>query len=115
MAVTGFHALIYTTEAEAVRAVFRDVFGWNYVDAGEGWLIFALPPGELAAHPADQPKHEVCLMCDDLETTIADLSSKGIQFDGEPRDAGFGVTITMRLPGAADVLLYEPRHPTAID
>jgi hypothetical protein len=112
--VTGFHALVYTSEPEAVRAVFRDVFGWKHVDAGDGWLIFALPPGELAAHPAEQPSHELCLMCDDLESTVADLQAKGIEFDGEPKDEGFGNTITMRLPGGADLLLYQPRHPTAI-
>ena len=114
MAVTGFHALIYTSEAEAVRALFRDAFGWRHVDAGDGWLIFALPPGELAAHPADAPKHELSLMCDDLETTVAELRELGIEFDGEPQDEGFGITITMRLPGGAELLLSEPRHPTAI-
>ncbi len=114
MGVTGFHALVYTSEPEAVRAVFRDVFGWKHVDAGDGWLIFALPPGELAAHPAEQPSHELCLMCDDLDSTVAELRAKGIEFDGEPKDEGFGITITMQLPGGAELLLYEPRHPTAI-
>jgi catechol 2,3-dioxygenase-like lactoylglutathione lyase family enzyme len=112
--VIGFHALVYTSEAEALRAVFRDVFGWKHVDAGDGWLIFALPPGEVAAHPADQPKHELCLMCDDLEATIAELRPKGIEFAGEPQDEGFGITVTMLLPGGAELLLYEPRHPTAL-
>jgi hypothetical protein len=112
--VTGFHALVYTSEPEAVRAVFRDVFGWKHVDAGDGWLIFALPPGELAAHPAEEPRHELCLMCDDLDSTIAELRAKGIEFRGEPQDEGFGITITMRLPGGAELLLYEPRHATAI-
>jgi catechol 2,3-dioxygenase-like lactoylglutathione lyase family enzyme len=112
--VTGIHALVYTSEPEAVRAVFRDVFGWKHVDAGDGWLIFALPPGELAAHPAEQPSHELCLMCDDLESTVAELQAKGIEFEGEPKDEDFGITMTMRLPGGADLLLYEPRHPTAI-
>jgi catechol 2,3-dioxygenase-like lactoylglutathione lyase family enzyme len=114
MAVTGFHALIYTSDADAVRSLFRDVFGWKHVDAGDGWLIFALPPGELAAHPADEAKHELCLMCDDLEATVAELRAKGVEFDGEPEDEGFGITITMRIPGGAGLLLYEPRHPTAI-
>jgi catechol 2,3-dioxygenase-like lactoylglutathione lyase family enzyme len=112
--VTGFHALIYTADAEAVRSIFRDVFGWKHVDAGDGWLIFALPPGELAAHPAEQPRHELCLMCDNLESTVAELNAKGIEFDGGPEDQGFGTTITMRLPGGAELLLYEPRHPTAV-
>jgi catechol 2,3-dioxygenase-like lactoylglutathione lyase family enzyme len=114
VAVTGFHALVYTSDPEAVRSIFRDVFGWRHVDAGDGWLIFALPPGELAAHPAEQPSHELCLMCDDLEATIAELRAKGIEFGGEPQDEGFGITVKMLLPGGAELLLYEPRHPTAI-
>jgi predicted enzyme related to lactoylglutathione lyase len=114
MAITGVHALVYTSEPDAVRAIFRDVFGWSHVDAGEGWLIFALPDAELAVHPAERPKHEICLMCDDLEATMAELRAKGIEFGGEPQDEGFGTTATMRLPGGAEVLVYEPRHETAI-
>jgi catechol 2,3-dioxygenase-like lactoylglutathione lyase family enzyme len=114
VAITGVHALVYTSEPDAARAVFRDVFGWNHVDAGDGWLIFALPPAELAVHPSEQTKHEVCLMCDDLEATMAELRAKGVEFGGEPMDEGFGITVTMRLPGGAELLLYEPRHPTAI-
>ena len=114
MAITGVHALIYTSEPEAVRAVFRDAFGWKNVDAGGGWLIFAAPPAELAIHPSEQPKHEVTLMCDDLEATMAQLRAKGIEFAGEPKDEGFGTTVTMRLPGGTELLLYEPRHTTAI-
>jgi catechol 2,3-dioxygenase-like lactoylglutathione lyase family enzyme len=114
MAITGVHGLIYTSDPDAVRAVFRDVFGWDHVDAGDGWLIFALPPAELGVHPGEQPKHEVSLMCDDLEATMAELRAKGIEFAGEPQDQGFGITVTMRLPGSAEMLLYEPRHPTAI-
>jgi catechol 2,3-dioxygenase-like lactoylglutathione lyase family enzyme len=114
VAITGVHALVYTSEPDAARAVFRDVFGWNHVDAGDGWLIFALPPAELAVHPSEQTKHEVCLMCDDLEATMAELRAKGVEFGGEPMDEGFGITVTMRLPGGAELLLYEARHPTAI-
>ncbi len=115
MGITGVHALIYTCEPEAVRAVFRDVFGWDHVDAGEGWLIFALPPAELGVHPADDVvRQDVSLMCDDIRATMAELQAKGIQFEGEPADEGFGTCVTMRLPGGVDMLLYEPRHPTAI-
>jgi predicted enzyme related to lactoylglutathione lyase len=115
MAITGFHGLIYTSEPEAVRGIFRDVFGWEHVDAGDGWLIFKLPPAELGVHPA-KPGHarEFSLMCDDLEATMAELGAKGIEFAGEPEDAGYGVVVTMLLPGGAEVPLYEPRHPTAI-
>jgi catechol 2,3-dioxygenase-like lactoylglutathione lyase family enzyme len=113
MAVTGFHALIYTSEPEAVRAIFRDVFGFHHVDAGDGWLIFRLPPAELGIHPAERPKHEILLMCDDLEATMAELRARGIEFVGEPQDEGYGITTVMRLPGGAGMQLYEPRHPTA--
>lgn len=114
MAITGAHVLIYTPEAEAVRAVFGDVFGWKSVDAGDGWMIYALPPAEIAAHPSDHPSHELTLMCDDLAATVADLKAKGVEAKGEPEDQGFGITITLVLPGGVEVMLYEPRHPTAI-
>jgi len=114
MAITGTHALLYTPEPEALRACLRDVFGWNHVDAHDGWLIFALPPAELGVHPADKPAHELSFMCDDIEATMAELQAKGIRFKGEPENQGFGIVATMVLPGDVDVLLYQPRHPTAI-
>src|SRR5205807_587298 len=97
-----------------LRAVLNDVMGWDSVDAGHGWLIFALPPAELGVHPADQPSHQLTLMCDDIGATVADLRARGIQFRDEPHDAGFGIVATMVLPGDVDLMLYEPRHPTAI-
>ena len=114
MAITGVHALLYTPEPDALRAVFRDVFGWDNVDVHDGWLIFKLPPAELGVHPSDDTHHELSLMCDDLDATIAELSAKGIEFKGTPQAAGFGVAITMVLPGGVEVTLYQPRHPTAI-
>jgi catechol 2,3-dioxygenase-like lactoylglutathione lyase family enzyme len=114
MAITGAHALLYTSEPEQLRAVLRDVFGWKHVDAHDGWLIFALPPAELGVHPAEKPAHEVTLMCDDLDATIAELRAKGIEFRGEPENQGFGTVITMLLPGGVDMTLYQPRHATAI-
>jgi hypothetical protein len=114
MPITGTHMLLYTSEPDALRAVLRDVFGWSNVDAGGGWLIFALPPAELGIHPADAPSHQISLMCDNVETTMADLKEKGIEFVGEPVDMRFGVGVTMVLPGNVEVMLYEPRHPTAI-
>lgn len=114
MAITGMHGLLYTSEPEELRAVLRDVFGWKHVDAHDGWLIFALPPAELGVHPADTPSHEITLMCDDLDATVAELRAKGIEFRGEPENQGFGIVTTMVLPGGVEMLLYEPRHPTAI-
>ena len=114
MAITGAHVLLYSPEAEALRAVLRDVIGWRSVDAHDGWLIFALPPAELAVHPADSPRHELSLMCDDITATVARLQGNGIEFRGEPEAMGWGVGTTMLLPGGVEVLLYQPRHPTAI-
>jgi hypothetical protein len=114
MAIIGTHALLYSSEPEALRAVFRDVFHLDYVDAHDGWLIFALPPAELGVHPADAPAHELTFMCDDLRETVADLRTKGIAFKGEPEDQGFGIVARMVLPGGLEMMLYEPKHKTAI-
>jgi len=120
MAITGAHAILYTSEPEALRDVFRDVFGFKHVDAGEGWLIFALPPAELGIHPAEGPtfeggvRHQLTLMCDDIAAMIEELRGKGVDVRGEPLDEGWGITTTLVLPGGTEVMLYEPRHPTAI-
>ena len=114
MAVTGIHTLLYTTEAEALRAVLADVFGFDHVDAGDGWLIFALPPAEVGVHPHDGPLHAISMMCDDLESTMAELREKGIEFTRDPVDQGYGIVTTMLLPGGVEMDLYEPRHPTAV-
>ena len=97
------------------------MFGFKHVDAGDGWLIFALPPAELGVHPAEGPtydsgvRHQVALMCDDIQVTAKDLRSKGVVVKGEPADQGWGITVMLALPGGADVMLYQPRHPLAID
>ena len=114
MGIIGTHALLYSSQADELRTVLRDAFGFEHVDAHDGWLIFRLPPAELGVHPAEAPSHELTFMCDDLGATVEELRGKGIAFEGEPQAAGFGTTITMVLPGAVKVLLYEPRHPTAI-
>jgi hypothetical protein len=119
MGITGAHVLLYSSEPEALRATLRDVFGWKHVDAGEGWLIFALPPAELGVHPADGPtwesgvRHQLTFMCDDLEATIRGLEAKGVEVKGDPEDEGWGITVMIGLPGGVEVLLYEPRHPVA--
>jgi predicted enzyme related to lactoylglutathione lyase len=120
MAIIGAHVLLYSSEPEALRAALRDVFGWKHVDAGGGWLIFALPPAELGVHPAEGPtydsgtRHQFSLMCDDIHTTVRELRAKGIVVNGEPEDEGYGVTVMLSLPGGVEVQLYEPRHPVAI-
>jgi hypothetical protein len=114
MTITGAHVLLYSPEADALRAVLAETFGWNSVDAGGGWLIFALPPTEAAVHPSDGPNVELCLMCDDINATVAELKEKGIEFAHEPREERWGTVTTMVLPGGVHVLLYQPTHPTAI-
>jgi hypothetical protein len=115
MAVIGAHVLVYSPEADAAREVLRDVFGWKHVDAGDGWLIFALPPAEVAVHPGDKASHELTLICDDLAATVADLRAKGVEISRDARDDGWGITATIVLPGGVDVMVYEPRHPMAIE
>ena len=113
--INGVHALVFSKDAEGVRGFFRDVLGWSSVDAGGGWLIFALPPAELAAHPAEESgSHELYLMCDDIAATVRELEAKGVQFAGPVRDQGFGLLTRIKLPGCGELGLYEPRHPTAI-
>ena len=120
MAVTGAHVVLYTSEPEVVRAILRDVLRWPAVDAGDGWLIFKLPPAEAGIHPAEGPtyergtRHEFALMCDDIAATIDELRAKGLEVRGEPQDEGWGITTMLVLPGGLEIMLYEPRHPTAI-
>jgi catechol 2,3-dioxygenase-like lactoylglutathione lyase family enzyme len=113
--ITGAHAVIFTTDAERDRAFFRDVLEFPSVDAGGGWLIFALPPAELAAHPADEDgRHELYLMCDDIHATVAELKRKGVEFSRSVSDEGFGQLTAIRLPGGGDLGLYEPSHPAPL-
>lgn len=120
MAIFGAHMLLYSSEPEALRAMLRDIFGFPYVDAHGGWLMFALPPAELGVHPGEGPnfesgmRHEISFMCDDIHATIAELRAKGVQIDGEPQTESYGVTAMMSLPGGVKVMLYQPRHKMAI-
>ena len=120
MAIIGMHALLYTSEPERLRSILRDVFKFPHVDAGDGWLIFALPPSEVGVHPADGPthdsgvRHQLTFMCDDIAATLRDLRAKGIDVDDDPDDEGWGVTAMMRPVTDVEVRLYEPRHPIAI-
>ena len=116
MAIKGAHVLLYTPEAEELRATLRDALGWDdYVDNGGGWLIFALPPAELGVHPSTgDTKHQLTLMCDDLDETIAELRAKGVEIRGEPEAESFGITTTLLLPGGVEVMLYEPRHASPL-
>jgi predicted enzyme related to lactoylglutathione lyase len=116
--ITAVHTLVYADDAERARAFFRDVLDWPHVDAGHGWLIFRTGPSEMGVHPTGGdlgPHHEISLMCDDIEATVAALRDKGVQITRDVRDDGFGLTATLAVPGAGDMMLYEPRHPSAYD
>jgi catechol 2,3-dioxygenase-like lactoylglutathione lyase family enzyme len=112
--ITGAHAVIYSSEAEEARAFLRDALGFKSVDAGGGWLVFALPAAELAVHPAEGGgDHELFLLCDDIDVTIEELRSKGVEFDEPVSQQRWGKLTSIRLPGGAHIRLYEPSHPTA--
>jgi catechol 2,3-dioxygenase-like lactoylglutathione lyase family enzyme len=114
--INGSHVILFSTDPEADRAFFADVLGQPHVDAGGGWLIFKIPPAELAVHPADGPAgHELYFMCDDLGATISDLQAKGVEFAEDVSEERWGRLTRFRLPGGGEVGLYEPRHPVAID
>jgi predicted enzyme related to lactoylglutathione lyase len=112
--ITAVHNLLYSTDPAATRAFFRDVLGFRSVDAGDGWLIFALPPGELGIHPTEE--HEapaIYLMCDDVERTVAELKAKGVKTVRPVSDQGWGLVTALEVPGGIELGLYQPRHPTA--
>ena len=111
--ITGAHVVMFSRDADALRAFLRDVLGFDGVDAGGGWLIFALPPAELAAHPSETGgEHRLYLMCDDIDATVAELAAKGVEFTRPVSDEGFGRMTAMDVPGGDELGLYEPRHPT---
>lgn len=114
MAIIGMHALIYSKKDEATRLFFRDVLGFRSVDAGGGWSIFAAPPTELAVHPTEgEEHHELYLMCDNIDATIADLQAKGVQT--QPiQEQRWGRSTHLSLPSGEQLGIYEPRHAMAI-
>lgn len=113
--ISGAHMIVYSTDAEADRAFFRDVLGFASVDAGHGWLIFAMPSAEAAFHPADEnDQHELFFMCDDLQAEMAALTEKGVSCS-EVQEARWGSITKFQLPGGGKIGLYQPKHPTAIN
>ena len=109
--ITGVHAVIFTADAERDRAFFRDALEFPSVDAGDGWPIFALPPAELAAHPAEEGgQHKLYFMCNDLHTTLAELEAKGVDSAQPVSDESWGLVTAIRLPSGAELGLYEAKH-----
>ena len=112
--IRGAHVILYSTDAEADRAFFRDVLDYPFVDAGHDWLIFALPPTELAVHPAEaNGRHELFLMCDDLEAFTAGMSARGVSCS-ELRTERWGSVTELTLPGGGTLSVYAPTHPTPL-
>jgi hypothetical protein len=111
--ITGLHAIVFSPEADKVRAFFSDVLDLASADAGGGWLIFAMPPAELAVHPADgDGRHELYLMCDDIHATLAELRGRGAEIARDVSDQGWGLLAAIRLPDGGELPIYEPRHPS---
>jgi len=114
---TSLHALVYAEDPERARAFFRDVLSRPHADAGGGWLIFKTGPSELGVHPVEPggQHHQLSLMCDDIHATVAELQRKGVDFTQDVRDDGFGLTAVLVVPGAGELMIYQPRHPPAYD
>jgi hypothetical protein len=112
--INGFHATWHSKDADKVREFCAEVLNLDSVDAGHGWLIFALPPAELGIHPtAGEPHHEFYLMCDDIHETVKELQAKNVKFAHPAKDVGWGLLTTIEVPGGGQLGLYQPKHPTA--
>ena len=112
--ISGAHVLIYSRDAEADRKFFKDVLGLDSVDSGGGWLIFALPPAEVAIHPTEeQDHHELYLLCEDIEATAKELERRGVPFKRPFDEARWGRVTEITLPGGGRIGLYQPKHPLA--
>ncbi|MQA74704.1 MAG: extradiol dioxygenase [Solirubrobacterales bacterium] len=119
--IAGVHTLLYAHDAQAARAFFRDVLGLEFLDGGDGWLYFVLPPGELAFHPGpgiiagrEEGRAELFLMCRDVEATKRELEAKGVEFTEPVGDEGYGLLTRLKVPGFGELGLYEPRHPSPL-
>lgn len=115
--ITAVHTLIYSDDVDTTRAFLRDVLQWPNVDTGEGWLIFKTGPSEMGVHPTSsgdwttESKHEISLICDDIEATVAELANRGAEFTNHIEDLGFGLAINLKVPGGApDMMLYQPHY-----
>jgi len=111
--ISGAHVIVYSRDPDADRAFMREVLGFDSVDAGGGWLIFALPPAEVAVHPADEPSHELYLMCENLEQAVAELQHKGARVRLPISEQRWGRIVHVELPSGGELGLYQPKHPLA--
>jgi catechol 2,3-dioxygenase-like lactoylglutathione lyase family enzyme len=118
--IDGIHALLFADDAEAARAFLRDTLGLDSVDAHDGWLIFALPPAELAVHPTGgndraAGEHQLYLMCRDIRRTAAELERRGVELTSPIAEQRFGLVTSLRVPGAGEIGLYQPAHPSPLE
>lgn len=117
--INAVHTVIHARDSEASRAFFRDILKLPFADAGGGWLIFALPPGELGVHPtesdAEEKRHQLYLMCDDIEATVEELKGKGVEFPSGITNAGWGLLTEMKISGGGELSLYQPRHASPLN
>ncbi|WP_020577661.1 VOC family protein [Actinopolymorpha alba] len=113
--IIGAHAVIHATNAEQTRAFFRDILGFSSVDAGGGWLVFAMPPAEISVNPTEgEVRHEFYLICDDLKATVAELAAKGVEFVSDAGDDELGNVAVVKVPGGGELGIYQATHPTAL-
>lgn len=110
----GVHAVIFSPRANALRMFFKDKLGLRSVDAGGGWLIFALPPAEVAVHPGDKGQVELYLLCDNIKATVKELGKRGVKFVGDIKDRGWGKLAQARLPDGSTIGMYEPKHASPL-
>ena len=114
--IKGVHTMFYTSQVDELRAFLRDKLQLPFTDVGQGWLIFDAPEAEMGCHPADAPngspagKHDISFYCDDIQKTVADLKSRGVDFIGEVADHGYGMVTHFKMPGGVEVQLYQPRY-----
>ena len=114
--IRGLHGLFYTSDAAAMRAFMRDKLKLPYTDVGDGWLIFDLPEGDIGVHPIDESgeppsgTHDVSFYCDDIHGTVAELRARGVRFDEDVADHGYGFVTYFTMPGGVKVQLYEPKY-----
>jgi catechol 2,3-dioxygenase-like lactoylglutathione lyase family enzyme len=109
--INGAHVIVFSRDADADRDFLRDTLGFDSVDAGGGWLIFALPPAEIAVHPAEATSHELYFMCEDIDATIDELQRKGVDVKLPIMEQRWGSVVHIELPGGGEVGLYQPKHP----
>ncbi|MBI1901748.1 MAG: VOC family protein [Planctomycetia bacterium] len=114
--IRGVHTMFYSSQADALRAFLRDKLGFHATDVGDGWLIFDLPEADMGCHPADTPDsapsgtHNISFYCDDIQKTVAELKSRGVEFTAEIADHGYGFVTFFKVPGNFEVQLYQPKY-----